>query len=85
MFMGTPGLNRMGVSESDPLLIRAEQKLWKQADKLIVLADSSKLGKNENFIFCPLDQINMLITDADADPEFLAELEALGVEVLIAR
>jgi len=85
MFMGTPGLNHMGVSESDPLLIRAEQKLWKQADKLIVLADSSKLGKKENFIFCPLEQINMLITDADADPVFLAELEALGVEVLIAR
>ncbi len=85
MFMGTPGITRKGVSESDPLLIRAEQKLRKQADKIIVLADSSKLGKQENFIFCSLEELDVLITDADADPEFLAELEALGVEVIIAN
>lgn len=85
MFMGTPGITRKGVSESDPLLIRAEQKLRKQADKIIVLADSSKLGKQENFIFCPLEDLDILITDSDADPEFVAELQALGVEVIIAN
>ncbi len=56
MFMGTPGISEQGVTESDPLLIRAEQKLQKQSDKLIVLADSSKLGKRSNFIFAPLSQ-----------------------------
>ncbi len=84
MFMGTPGLNMMGVTESDPLLIRAEQKLRKQAEKLIVLADSSKIGNQGNFIFCPLEDIDVLITDADADPALLDDIRAHGVEIMIA-
>lgn len=84
MFMGTPGINLVGVTESDPLLIRAEQKLFKQADKLIVLADSSKIGAQSNFIFCPLEDVDMLITDDEADPEMLDKISRKGVEVVIA-
>jgi len=83
MFMGTPGFSDQGVTESDPLLIRAEQKLKKQADTLIVLADSSKLGKRSNFIFAPLSDVDVLITDSNADPEIIRQFEAEGVEVVI--
>ena len=82
MFMGTPGISNQGVTESDPLLIRAEQKLRKQSDELIVLADSSKLGKRSNFIFTPLSDVNLLITDSNADPEIVGQFEAQGVEVI---
>jgi DeoR family ulaG and ulaABCDEF operon transcriptional repressor len=64
-------------------LIRAEQKLRKQADKLIVLADSSKLGKRSNFIFCPLSDVDVLITDSNVDPELVRQFEAHGIEVVI--
>lgn len=84
MFMGTPGIDMVGVTESDPLLIRAEQKLFKQADKLIVLADSSKIGAQSNFIFCSLEDVDMLITDDEADQEFLDKISRKGVEVVIA-
>jgi len=83
MFMGTPGICDAGVMESDPLLIRAEQKLRKQADKLIVLADSSKLGKRSNFIFSPLSDVDVLITDSNADAELVRRFEAQGIEVII--
>jgi DeoR family ulaG and ulaABCDEF operon transcriptional repressor len=82
MFMGTPGISEQGVTESDPLLIRAEQKLRKQSDLLIVLADSSKLGKRSNFIFCPLSDVDVLITDSNADAEMIRQFEAQGVEVI---
>jgi DeoR family ulaG and ulaABCDEF operon transcriptional repressor len=82
MFMSTPGISDTGVMESDPLLIRAEQKLMKQADKLIVLADSSKLGKRSNFIFCPLSDVDVLITDSNADPKLVRQFEAQGIEVI---
>jgi DeoR family ulaG and ulaABCDEF operon transcriptional repressor len=82
MFMGTPGISEQGVTESDPLLIRAEQKLRNQSDKLIVLADSSKLGKRANFIFTPLSDVDVLITDSNADPEIVRSFEAQGVEVI---
>lgn len=85
MFMGTPGISESGVMESDPLLIRAEQKLRKQAEKLIVLADSSKLGKRSNFIFSPLSEVDVLITDSNTDPKTVRQFEAQGVEVVIVE
>lgn len=85
MFMGTPGISDAGVMESDPLLIRAEQKLKTQADKLIVLADSSKLGKRSNFIFCPLSEVDVLITDSKASAETVRQFEAQGIEVILVE
>ncbi len=85
MFMSTPGISDAGVMESDPLLIRAEQKLRKQAEKLIVLADSSKLGMRSNFIFSPLSDVDVLITDSNADAEIVRRFEAQGIEVIIVE
>ncbi|WP_185236485.1 DeoR/GlpR family DNA-binding transcription regulator [Teredinibacter franksiae] len=84
MFMGTQGITRVGVTESDPLLIRAEQKMRKQADQLIVLADSSKIGQRGNFIFCLPEEVDILITDDEADPKLLQELREFGIEVIIS-
>ncbi|MBL4837097.1 MAG: DeoR/GlpR transcriptional regulator [Kordiimonadaceae bacterium] len=84
MFMGTPGIGEFGVMESDPLLIRAEQKLRKQADKLIVMADSSKLGRRSNLIFAALSEVDILITDKAADPEIIRQFQGHGVEVVLA-
>ncbi|TXS93602.1 DeoR/GlpR transcriptional regulator [Parahaliea aestuarii] len=81
MFMGTPGIGEMGVTESDPLLITSEQKLRRQSEQLIVLADSSKLGLRSKFIFCPPDEVDILITDSKADRRILKALEKCGVQI----
>jgi DeoR family ulaG and ulaABCDEF operon transcriptional repressor len=83
LFMGTPGIGKHGVMESDPLLIRSEQKLKKQADQLVVLADSSKLGNRSNFILCPLSEVDILITDSDATIELIRFFESNGIQVII--
>lgn len=85
MFMGTPGIGKFGVMESDPLLIRSEQKLKKQTEKLVILADSSKLGKRSNFILSQLSEVDILITDSDADPELLDYFSASGIEILVVE
>ncbi len=85
MFMGTPGIGKFGVMESDPLLIRSEQKLRKQAEKLVVLADSSKLGKRSNFVFCPITEVDILITDSKAEPATLKYFEDNGIEVIVVE
>lgn len=82
MFMGTPGIGEFGVMESDPLLIRAEQKLRKQADQLVILADSSKLGNRSNLIFETLDNVDILITDSGADGRMLQLFKQHGIEVM---
>ena len=84
MFMGTPGICSYGVMESDPLLIRAEQKLRKRADKLIVLADHSKIGTRSNFVFSTLNEVDILITDNEADEAILKTFEEEGVQIILA-
>ncbi len=85
MFMGTPGIGEFGVMESDPLLIRAEQKLQKQADQLIILADSSKLGKRSNLIFAPLKDVDVVITDNRAPEKLINLFEREGIEVHVVQ
>jgi len=54
-----------------------------RVDKTIVLADSSKIHKRGFGFICYVEKIDMLITDSNADPEFVEELEKRGVEVVI--
>lgn len=82
MFTGTAGIGDFGVMETDPLLVRAEQKLRKQANKLIVLADGSKIGHTSNFVLYPITDVDTLITDTTADPEAIAKIKAAGVNVI---
>ena len=83
MFMGSPAINERGVMESDPLLIRSEQKLRRQAEKLVVLADSSKLGAHSHLLFCQLSDVDVVITNEGADEDMLTTLRRHGVEVII--
>ncbi|MGL1957266.1 MAG: DeoR/GlpR family DNA-binding transcription regulator [Colwellia sp.] len=85
MFMGTPGISEYGVMETDPLLVRAEQKLKKRAEKLIVLADSSKVGVKGNLVLSTLKDVDIVITDSGADPKILAHFEKEGIEVIVVE
>ena len=55
------------------------------ADEVFVLADSTKLNTNAFISFSPLSQADTLITDDEADPEFLEQVEAMGVRVICAN
>jgi len=52
-----------------------------RAGKVIVAADSSKLGRSAFARICPSDQVDLLVTDADGDPEVLAQIRAAGIAV----
>jgi len=50
--------------------------------ELIVVADNSKLGKVSSAYVAPVNRINTLVTDRQADPQILDEIRALGVQVI---
>lgn len=85
MFLGTPGIGEFGVMESDLLLIRQEQKLMQFADQLVILADSTKLGNQSNFVLCPLEKVDILITDNNASKEHLKLFDDNDIEVIIVE
>ena len=83
MFMSAISIGPLGVIEGDPLVARAEAKLLKRADKLVVLADSSKFVSRGSLVVCPLSRIDILITDANAPKGALDMLREAGVETRI--
>ena len=55
-----------------------------RARRVIAVADSSKLGRQGFLPIVPLADIDVLVTDDAADPERVAEIRAVGVEVILA-
>lgn len=84
MFMGAQGIGRLGVMERDPLLIQAEQKLIDQAEQLVILADSSKFAQRSSLILCPLERVDVVVTDDGVADNVAAMLEAAGVKLVVA-
>ena len=60
----------------------AEQKMLNVVGKLVVLVDSSKVGERAGMLFSRADEIDLLITGKQADPEILKKLEDQGVKVI---
>jgi DeoR family transcriptional regulator, ulaG and ulaABCDEF operon transcriptional repressor len=85
MFMSAISIGPLGVIEGDPLIARAETKLLRRADKLVVLADSSKFAQRGSLVVCPLTRIHALITDLAAPLEALAMLRDAGVETIVVN
>ncbi len=84
MFMGAQGIAPLGVMEADPLLIQAEQKLIGQADELVLLVDSTKFDNRSSLVLCPLDRIDVLITDEGISDRHAAMLEAADIRLIVA-
>lgn len=85
MFMGAHSVGRLGLMESDPLVIQSEQKLMNQADELIVLADASKFKRRSSLLICSLNRIDTLITDERIDKTSISMLEDAGIKIIIAE
>ncbi len=76
MFMSAMALTPLGVVEGDPLIARAEAKLFQQAEKLVLLIDSSKFAPRGSMVVCPLSRLSHVITDDGVGEETLALLRA---------
>ncbi len=52
-------------------------------EKVIVLADHTKMGKVSNFVSSPLSSVHMVITDDQCPNQLRMDLERLGIELVI--
>ena len=84
LFLGIEGIDLdYGLSSTNVGEAHLNRKMMERVDKTIVLADSSKIHKRGFGFICYVEKIDMLITDSNADPDFVEELEKRGVEVII--
>ncbi|WP_341729765.1 DeoR/GlpR family DNA-binding transcription regulator [Brooklawnia sp.] len=83
--MGTNGLTlEFGMTTPDISEAEVKRALARAARRLIVLADHTKIGRDELITVVPLEAIDTLVTDAAVDPELAADLASTGLTVVYA-
>jgi DeoR family transcriptional regulator of aga operon len=55
-----------------------------RAKKVVVIADSSKLGGHAFARICPIAKVETLVTDSGAEPGMIAAFREIGVQVICA-
>ncbi|MFV0576442.1 MAG: HTH-type transcriptional regulator UlaR [Vibrio sp.] len=83
MFTSGKGLTEAGLYKADMLTAVAEQQMLEQIDKLVVVVDSSKVGQRAGMLFCPTENIDILITGKDANKDVIKAMEDQGTQVIL--
>lgn len=85
-FLGVSSLDpSYGVSAARQGEAEIKKLLVKAARVRIGLADHTKFGKQSFAYVGPISDLNFIVTDSDTPAEFIAEIEQIGVEVIIAQ
>jgi DeoR family ulaG and ulaABCDEF operon transcriptional repressor len=71
--------------QPDVILVAAERRLIDRAKQIVVLVDSSKFSGPSGHVVCPLEEIDVLITDAGISPAHKKMLDGARVKTIIVR
>ncbi|ANE52644.1 DeoR/GlpR family DNA-binding transcription regulator [Flavisolibacter tropicus] len=86
LFLGVDGIDlEFGLSITNLTEASLNQKMIHIAQKVIILADSSKFGRRGLGRVCGLDQVHYIITDNAVPADIVAQLEEKGIKVIIAH
>ena len=84
-FLGTNGITPdHGFTTPDDAEAATKRAMVRAGQRVVVLADSTKLGREHLVRFAAVEDVDVLVTDAGADPGVVAELEKAGIEVVVA-
>lgn len=83
LFLSVTGLDaERGATTLEPDEALVYRKMLKQSKQVIVVADSSKLGKISPAFICPSAEFQVLITDTGASAEATAAFAKQGVQII---
>ena len=82
---GVDGISaRGGLTTHDEIEANTNATMIRRADRVIVVADGSKVGKVCLAGICPVTDVSALVTDASADPAGVEAIRRTGAEVIVA-
>jgi DeoR family transcriptional regulator, aga operon transcriptional repressor len=85
VFLGCNGVHpTQGVTNINLPEAEVKREMVAAARRVVVLADSTKLGAVTLATICPIEQVDVVVTDAGADHSVVEELRAHDVDVVIA-
>lgn len=84
-FVGANGITPgHGLSTPDPEEAATKRAIVEAAQRVIVLADATKVGVESTVSFASLSEADVLVTDTDVAKDQRKELVAAGLEVVVA-
>jgi DeoR family transcriptional regulator, fructose operon transcriptional repressor len=84
-FLGANGIDPThGFTTPDDAEASVKRAMVRAGQRVVVLADSSKLDREHLVRFAAPEDVDVLVTDAEADPGVVAELEKAGIDVVLA-
>lgn len=86
LFIGVDGFDtNFGLSTTNLMEANLNKMMMKAAQKVIVLADSSKFGLRGFSKICEISEVDQVITDSQAPKQIIEKLNDIGIEVTIVQ
>jgi len=84
VFLGTDGLTLgSGATTANILMAEVDRMMVERSRQVILVTDSSKLGRVGFVPVKPISAFHMLITDTHAPPDIIQSIRNAGVEVIL--
>jgi DeoR family transcriptional regulator, fructose operon transcriptional repressor len=84
LIMGIGGITGSGLSNSNTLIVGSEKKMIEVSQKVIVVADHHKFGRNAMVHLASLEVADLIVSDPQVPDCFQELLQSHGVELLMA-
>jgi DeoR/GlpR family transcriptional regulator of sugar metabolism len=83
--LSVAGITERGYYNSNLLLVETERAMMAAADEVIVVADSTKFGRQSLAHLCELGEADRLVVDPEIPADWRDKLTEAGVELLVAE
>lgn len=84
-FIGIGGITEDGLTDFHIGEARLHRQLILNARQAVAVADSTKLGMRAMNNVCSLEQIDLVVTDSNADQQTVRALKKAGVKIIVAE
>lgn len=83
-FLSVAGLDDRQLYNDHQLLVETERTMMESADRVVILADSSKFGRKGMFRLCEWDRVHQVIVDHQLSSDWINQLTG-STELLVAE
>jgi DeoR/GlpR family transcriptional regulator of sugar metabolism len=83
--LSVAGVTDKGLYNNNLLLVETEQAMMDAADEVIVVADSSKFGRQSLAHVCPLEKVGRFVVDDGIGDPWCKVLNQAGVDLVVAQ
>jgi DeoR family transcriptional regulator, fructose operon transcriptional repressor len=82
--LSVAGINDEGFFNNNLLIVEAERQMMQAADEVIVVADSSKFGRQSLAYLCPLGEVDRLVVDDRISTQWQEKICTADVKLHVA-